>query len=234
MRTSGYELGAYGNGAALDVLLTNGKITYAWLNPSRGHNGSVSFFEDRKWDLFQTRIAVRHVKLNDKWLEVDLDVQNPDRPKKYVGFWRDHVRFFIQEERAEAIATRRRVVCNGLALITTVDGTPIDREFCGRHRDNLSEIRDCDEVLDDKDKPIFDKKYPKPDERSRICYGEVVRVGRTEGERTQIDCNEDQKEDGWTLTKNLSTGFDTRPKWFQDRTVRRGISRAQSGCKFQQ
>lgn len=51
-----YRLGAYGNGDALEVLLDEELIDYAWLSASRAFPGSTRFHNSGRWHFFQNRV----------------------------------------------------------------------------------------------------------------------------------------------------------------------------------
>jgi len=229
--TAGYVMGAYGNGGALKQLSQAGLVAATWLNPSRGHRGSVEYFNEKSWDLFQSRIALKFVKSPKRWLVVDTNIENPARPGKSALYWRRDGPLDLASDRADEVFASRRFVCDGLALIRDRHGNRKDGVACGRRTDNGRAILDCDEIRDQKTGEFFfDHRYPKPDERSRLCFGDVVRVGRAEGSFIEIDCNEDGIMDGWTRAANLGSGFDRRPAWISDRITRRAVTRATSGC----
>jgi hypothetical protein len=244
VRSKGYLVGAYGNGAALALLMNEERIgevmnerrkyiDLAWLNPSRGHRGAVEFFNGGQWDIFQTRIALRFVSTRGKWLEVDTDVQNAKDPNKYIGFWRREGVYKVEEQRTKEIYAQRRFSCDGISLIRTAPGGLLaSGVFCGRRTDAGRAIKDCDEVLSDQTgRPVFDASYPRADERSRVCFGDVLRIVRTEGTFAEIDCDEDGKPDGWTDLRNLGASFETRPAWVPKRKDRRATRRGATNCK---
>src|SRR3954454_24812943 len=59
--------------------------------------------------------------------------------------------------------------------------------------------------------------------RSRVCYGDVVRIVGSQGNNTAIDCDEDGIVDGWVKTDKLSSNFKQRAVWENDRIRRRDI-----------
>ena len=119
----------------------------------------------------------------------------------------------------------------GLALIRDRRGKQKEGVSCGRRTDKGREIVDCDEIWNQGTGQFtFDDRYPEADERSRACFGDVVRIGRTNGSLVEIDCDEDGAMDGWTGGSNLGPGFDRRPTWSSDRIARRAITVETSGC----
>ena len=75
------------------------------------------------------------------WLEADIDVQNAERPNAYVGFWDKMGRYFIAADRTKEIFQKRRMACDGLALILSgADGALKPNIFCGRYTDGGHKI----------------------------------------------------------------------------------------------
>jgi hypothetical protein len=64
-----------------------------------------------------------------------------------------------------------------------------------------------------------------------VCFGDVVRTGRTQGAFVEVDCDEDGRFDGWTRLTNLAAAFDKRPDWVSDRAKRRAIRRGATHCR---
>lgn len=54
IRAAGFEVGAYGNGTALSMLLDHGLIKHAWLSMSTGHSGTREFNASNRWAMKQT------------------------------------------------------------------------------------------------------------------------------------------------------------------------------------
>ena len=126
LKDSGYDVGVYGNGAVIDLLLGEGAekplAKYAWLNASPAHAGSDFTYNDKKWDMLQTKAdTALNFKSKDplkpiKPLEMDGDMQNP--ASKYVGSWRwdldpkDKQFYTVPHDRNEVIHDKRRFVCD--------------------------------------------------------------------------------------------------------------------------
>jgi Rv2525c-like, glycoside hydrolase-like domain len=234
----GYQVGVYGNGAALRFLM--GKVHTAtplahkalvdffWLSASRGHAGSSAQFNSGDWDLFQTRIDMRLDVFGG--LELDTDVQNGLRPDRYVGFWNRAGPFKVDEDRTKLIHNQRRFTCSGLARIYASASNTQQRAdgfFCGRGRGEL----DCDQRVAG-GKPLFET-----DLSPRLCLGDVTRVGVESNGFVQVDCDEDGQFDGWVAAANLSSAFATRPTWIDiprdsgKRDARRSLKREATDCR---
>jgi hypothetical protein len=65
-----YTIGAYGNGAALTRLLSDGLVDFTWLSQSTGFTGSRAFKRSNRWTLFQ------HLPSTVCGLDVDVDDLN--------------------------------------------------------------------------------------------------------------------------------------------------------------
>jgi hypothetical protein len=224
LKASGYLVGVYGNGAALDLL--RGKphsagpyagrnmVDFFWLSAARGHAGASSHFNSGNWDLFQTRIDMILGAFGG--LELDTDVQNGLRPDKYIGFWNRAGPFKVDAARTQAIHDQRRFVCGGQVPIYAA-ADPAQRRTdalaCGRSRSE----RNCD--------------HGPGDRSARLCFGDVTRVGAEANGLVAVDCDEDGVFDGWVAREHLSTAFATRPQWIASSAARRAITRDSTSCR---
>jgi hypothetical protein len=228
LKASGYLVGVYGNGAALDLLRSKthaggqlvgqAMVDFLWLSAARGHAGSSSQFNAGNWDLFQTRIDMVLGAFGG--LELDTDVQNGLRPGKYVGFWNRNGPFTVDAARTQAVYEERRFVCAGQTPIyATSDAAQKrgDAFFCGRTRGE----RHCDERPPAGNSPS----------EARLCFGDVARVGAEANGFVAVDCDEDGQFDGWVASQHLSTAFATRPNWIASREARRAATRASTNCR---
>ena len=224
LKASGYLVGVYGNGAALNLLrgrthaagafAGRTMVDFFWLSASRGYAGAASHFNSGNWDLFQTRIELKLGAFGS--LELDTDVQNGLRPDKYVGFWNRAGPFKVDAARTQAIHDQRRFVCQGHTPIHLA-ASPAQRRndafACGRSRVEGT----CDPGSADRG--------------ARLCYGEVTRVGSEASGFIAIDCDEDGTFDGWVAREHLSSAFATRPRWIASSTARRAATRDASNCR---
>ncbi|HZV21651.1 MAG TPA: DUF1906 domain-containing protein [Hyphomicrobiales bacterium] len=97
LRTHGYLVGVYGNGAAITLLTSarhadgpfKGKplVDLAWLNSARSHAGSIELYRSGKWDLLQTKWDFKFPAGELGAVEIDTNIQNKERASKYIGFW---------------------------------------------------------------------------------------------------------------------------------------------------
>jgi hypothetical protein len=224
LKASGYLVGVYGNGAALDLLRGKSHSTgpyagrtmvdFFWLSAARGHAGAASQFNSGNWDLFQTRIDMTLGAFGG--LELDTDVQNGQRPDKYVGFWNRAGPFKIEAAHTQAIHAQRRFVCHGQSQIYSTASTAQVRNdglTCGRTRGE----RHCDQGS--------------ADVGARLCFGDVTRVGAETNGLIAVACDEDGQFDGWVLREHLSTAFATRPQWIASSAARRGTTRENTNCR---
>jgi hypothetical protein len=213
-----YLIGAYGNGAALELLVETkvgegpfkgrSLVDLTWFSASPGHdrttivyNGDVDAKFD--WDLMQSRVAIDYPSPS-KGMPVDLDIQNKKNAGKYIGFWKRSGKYQVPEARTVAIFDQRRFTCNGMALILSKPGgDAVEGLFCGRKSDNERRTPqyDCNDGV-----------FP-TDKRSRICFGAVTRVGAESGGFVSVDCDEDGTFEGWTSSQNLTRTMAKRPKW---------------------
>lgn len=70
-RAYGYKVGVYGSGLTCDMLQKAGLVSYTWLPKSRGWWGSIDYFNQRKWSLFQ---SVHEYPVPGTGVKVDLNV----------------------------------------------------------------------------------------------------------------------------------------------------------------
>ena len=238
--TKRYLVGAYGNGAALELLvqtkITEGSfkgrslIDLTWFNASPGHdrtsivyNGDKRVEKDAKfdWDLFQSRVAVDYPS-SAKGMPVDLDIQNKKNADKYAGFWKRNALYKVPKVRTTTIFDQRRFACNGKTIISGPGGDVVEGLYCGRKTDNKERVPkfECN----------HDGFYPS-DKRSRICFGALTRVKKEPGSKyVKIDCDEDGTFEGWTAASNLGRTMSKRPIWVDDRKKRLEMTLDRSGC----
>ena len=52
-------------------------------------------------------------------------------------------------------------------------------------------------------------------------YANAARIGRTRGDATEVDYDDDGTFDGWTASANLTSTFNEKPQWIHQRDARR-------------
>jgi hypothetical protein len=118
LKSHGYLLGVYGNGATI-TLLTSTKhksgqfkgaplVDYAWLNSARNQGGSLELYSSGHWDLLQTSWDKKLPAGELGAIEIDTNIQNKDRARKYIGFWSKKGLYSVPEERTAIIYDQRR------------------------------------------------------------------------------------------------------------------------------
>lgn len=59
VKPAGYRVGVYGSGATCSAVLDAGLAELAWLVNSPGHTGAASFYNSRRWRLFQNGLDTK-------------------------------------------------------------------------------------------------------------------------------------------------------------------------------
>jgi hypothetical protein len=185
LKKGGYEVGVYGNGSVSDLLYKRKLAKYVWLNGSSGHEGSAATYNDRHWNMLQT-------KTDTAWeigtgedgkariAKLDTNMQNPES-SSYVGFWKRHKRFAVPHKRNVTIHSARRFVCELAPKIYDDQGAEIDKPVCS------------------KTYGIAVRTY-KSDATKNLIH---------------VDCDEDGVADGWMKASDVSSArplFDVSPK----------------------
>ena len=201
---AGYILGAYGNGDALEVLQDKRLIRVAWLSASRAYPGTTAFHNTGRWHLFQSGV-------NLEWfggtpgackpgLPLDVNVKNARFAEQSLGFWTHRGLFQLPPERTRSIYVARRFACNGDARIR--------KEANSGARDLISSERHC-------------RGGRTVSHSDTVDYANAARIGRTRGDATEVDYDDDGTFDGWTASANLTSTFNEKPQWIHQRDARR-------------
>ena len=223
LKASGYLVGVYGNGAALDLL--RGKthaagpyagrnmVDFFWLCAARGHAGAASHFNSGNWDLFQTRIDMTLGAFGG--LELDTDVQNGLRPTSTSASGTNPApsRSMPRARRPSTTSGASSVAARCPSPRPTRHRNAPMRSSCGRSRSE----RNCD--------------HASANQGARLCFGDVTRVGAEANGLIAVDCDEDGQFDGWVAREHLSTAFATRPQWIAGSAARRTITRGATNCR---
>jgi hypothetical protein len=198
-----YRLGAYGNGDALEVLLDEDLIDYAWISASRAFPGSTRFHNSGRWHFFQNRV-------NLEWfggrpgacrpgLGLDTNIKNKRVKGEPLGFWTRRGVVIVPPERTQAIYDARRFACDGDSRIRRTERSGardlVDAPVCRGGRT----VR----------------------HRTTIDYANTARLGRRAGSLVEVDYDDDGTFDGWTAVSNLTGSFGEKPEWIFDRNRRR-------------
>lgn len=201
---SGYRLGAYGNGDALEILQGERLIDYAWLSASRAYPGSSRFHRSGRWHLFQNQV-------NRVWfdgspgscrggLPLDTNVKNARFADTALGFWTRRGVVKLPPRRTRTIFKARRFACDGAAVIRrSAQSGPGDRLSGARCVGRRSRSHE-----------------------TTIDFANSVRLGRRSGNVVEVDYDDDGTFDGWTATSNLTRDFNDKPNWIFSRAQRAG------------
>ena len=196
----GYRVGAYGNGAALGLLI--GKqpdsvklVDLTWLSPSRSYQGTSEFYSSGDWDIFHAQSNNAVIFTDDGECveyEYDVDIQNPRFATKDLGFWFRDTTYSVPEYRTLPIFEQRRFICGAKGVVR-----PARVKICDarpRRRSNR-----C--VLD------------------RACVGQVVRIlpGHEKEKHHLIDYWDDGGSYGKISALRLTRSLSIRPLYDKER-----------------
>ncbi|SHG92492.1 glycoside hydrolase domain-containing protein [Marivita hallyeonensis] len=209
MVASGYKLGAYGSGRALEILqqTDGGLIDYAWISASRAFTGTSEFHRSGNWHLFQNQVdrewfgTPRSGGGCTHGLPLDTNVQNMFQSTD-VGFWQGNTSFVVPEERTFDIFATRRFACDGDAVIR--------REKSSSASDVLR-AKQC--------KGGKSLRVP-----PKIDYANAARIGDVTDTLAEVDVDDDGTFDGWTRHNNLTGHFGWKPDWIFDTSRRNSQS----------
>jgi hypothetical protein len=204
LRRAGYDLAAYGNGDAIEVLEAEGLITHAWLSAARSYPGTTRVHNKGTWQLFQSGV-------NLEWfsgtpgscragLPLDVNVQNARFATQPIGFWTRRGEAMVDAGRTRAIYAARRFACDGDARIR--------REANSGPRELISSVPRC----------VGRRTQRHPE---TVDFANAARIGRVSGDVAEVDHDDDGTFDGWTALSNLTPSFDTKPAWIGSRDARR-------------
>ncbi|WP_108662316.1 glycoside hydrolase domain-containing protein [Acuticoccus kandeliae] len=201
----GYNLGAYGNGDALDVLLAEKLIQHTWLSASRAYPGSSAFHNTGRWQLFQSGVNLEWFTGSPgqcrRGLPLDTNVQNARYATADLGFWTNQTPVRLHPDRVRAVHAARRFSCDGDARIRrTARSAPDDLISKGSRCQGGRTVRQADTV----------------------DYANAARIGRRAGDMVEVDYDDDGTFDGWTAASNLTPSFDRKPEWIHSSASRRG------------
>lgn len=196
LRRSGFSLGAYGNGDALEVLQREKLIDFAWLSNSRSYPGTSRFHSSGRWHLFQNAVNLQWFSgapgACKPGLPLDTNVKNPAFARQSLGFWGRRGVVLLAPRRTRAVYGARRFICDGAAVLRpSARSGPADL---------LSAKNRCDGP----------RTAPQPD---TVGYASAIRIGRRSGAMVEVDHDEDGSFDGWTAATNLTDGFARKPEW---------------------
>ncbi|MBJ3776220.1 DUF1906 domain-containing protein [Acuticoccus mangrovi] len=193
---SGYRLGAYGNGDALEVLQAERLIDYAWLSASRAYPGTTSFHNSGRWHLFQSGVNLEWFGGDPgscrRGLPLDVNIKNARFADGGIGIWTRRGAVMVDPTRTRAIYDARRFACDGDARIR--------RTARSGPRDLISANQRC----------RGGRTVSHPD---TVDYANAARVGRTAGDVVEVDHDDDGTFDGWTARSNLTPSFSRKPAW---------------------
>jgi len=203
VRRAGYQLGAYGNGDALDLLAEERLIDHAWLSASRAYPGTTRVHNAGRWHFFQSGVNLEFFTGRPgacrRGLPLDVNVKNAAFADRPLGFWRREGAIRLSPRRTRQIFAARRFVCNGDARLRRSARSGPD--------DLLSAARRC----------RGGRAVPHPE---RADYAMAVRVGRHAGDLVEVDHDDDGSFDGWTARTNLTGSFSRKPEWIFSRQRR--------------
>ncbi len=199
----GYDLAAYGNGDAIDVLRAERLIDQVWLSAARAYPGTTRVHNSGEWQLFQSGV-------NLVWfsgapgacragLPLDVNVKNARFANKSIGFWTKRGPVLLPPERTRAVHASRRFACDGDARIRRTEASGA--------RDLISAGNRC---------------VGRRTERhsGSVDYANATRIGRIVGDVVEVDYDDDGTFDGWTALSNLTPSFDVKPNWIHSKSAR--------------
>ncbi|MEM7694649.1 MAG: DUF1906 domain-containing protein [Pseudomonadota bacterium] len=203
VRRAGYQLGAYGNGDALRLLLNEKLIEHAWISASRAYPGTTGFHNSGDWHFFQHGV-------NLEWftgrpgacrpgLSMDTNIKNAKFADRPLGFWRREGTVRLPPARTREIFAAHRFACDGDARIR--------RSAQSGPRDTIASTRMCARGREAR-------------HRATIDFANAARLGRRSGSLVEVDYNHDGVMDGWTAMSNLTRDFATKPAWIFNRGQR--------------
>jgi Rv2525c-like, glycoside hydrolase-like domain len=129
LNNAGYLVGAYGSGDALRLLKSEKLIDFAWISASRSFLGSSDFHNSGQWDLFPNWTDTRWFQQRSQGkctsgFVLDTNIQNGERPGKYIGFWNRTGKYQVPAAITGRVYAERRFICDGNAhLLSRPDGT---------------------------------------------------------------------------------------------------------------
>lgn len=205
LNRAGYDLAAYANGDAVEVLEAEGLIEHAWLSAARSYPGTTRVHNKGTWQLFQSGV-------NLEWfsgapgacragLPLDVNVQNARFADRPIGFWTRRGEAKVDAGRTRAIYAARRFSCDGDARIR--------RSATSGPRDLISSAPRC----------VGRRTVRHPE---TVDFANAARVGRFSGDLAEVDHDDDGTFDGWTALSNLTPNFDVKPAWIPSRAQRKG------------
>jgi hypothetical protein len=176
----GDRLGVYGNGYTCNLLKSAGLVTHTWISESRSFEETPKFLRGEDWNMFQNRIDkswfypenVCSTNGDVRRLELDTDIQNPNRP---LGSWGAPA---ISQARTEAIYAARLVARTNVPVFSEPrEGSPRAQMVVNAKNEKKKDILKC---------------VPSTAERNR-----TVRLLRDLGEWLELDVDDDGKVDGY-------------------------------------
>jgi len=203
LRGARYELGAYGNGDALDVLQKARLIDHSWLSASRAYPGTTEFHNSSRWDLFQHGVNLEWFTGTPgacrRGLPLDTNIKNARFANKPLGAWTRRGVVRIDASRTRDIYAAHRFACDGDARIR--------KSASSGPRDLISGQTRCRNGRAER-------------HSDTVSYANAARVGRTAGDLVEVDYDHDGTFDGWTARSNLSADFSSKPAWISSRGAR--------------
>ena len=204
LRRARFQLGAYGNGDALRVLLNERLIDHAWLSASRAYPGTSTFHNTGDWHFFQNGVNLEWFTGRPgacrRGLPLDTNVKNARHADRPLGFWNRRGAVRLDPRRTRAVFDARRFACDGDARIR--------RDANSGPRDLISAGSRC----------VGGRARNHPE---TIDFANSARVGRRSGDLIEVDYNDDGIFDGWTARSNLTRDFHQKPQWIFSRAQRR-------------
>ncbi|MCF3935905.1 DUF1906 domain-containing protein [Acuticoccus sp. M5D2P5] len=203
LSSAGYDLAAYGNGDALEVLLDEGLIEHAWLSASRAYPGTSAFHNSGRWHLFQSGVNLEWFTGSPgncrRGLPLDTNVQNARFANRNLGFWRVDTPVRIEPQRIRSVHAARRFSCDGDARIRRTA------------RSSPGDLISADKICRN------GRAVPHSD---TVDFANAARIGRRAGDVVEVDYNDDGTFDGWTASANLTPSFDVKPEWIFSSSTR--------------
>ncbi len=205
LKSARYDLGAYGNGDALDVLQNARLIEHSWLSASRAYPGSTEFHNASRWDLFQHGVNLEWFTGTPgacrRGLPLDTNIKNARFADKPLGAWTRRGVVRLRADRTREIYAAHRFACDGDARIR--------RSANSGARDLISSQSRCQGGRTVRHSDTVD-------------YANAARIGRQVGDLVEVDYDHDGTFDGWTARANLSGDFGSKPAWISSKAARGG------------